>query len=263
MYFSSILSCFFYNIYRSEQFDGDYNLIDSIPYPKNEYVDISGKPSYYYKIEEIGGTGFTVSYATSQPISGDELLTKSSLRFELEHLLTIPIYDEEVIFNANRTSASLAFPHWNYAPRPQIRITGASNEGDSDSMKFLSENTSLYTTLSGSGAGTTSYPDGLKYKTDYLGNIYFIKDDGTPCSIQSYDTVMASYNIKIIKEIAVEEAEADLLQIHTNTIKRSHIIIIQKIMIIMNNKKIINIIKKHIMTIIDLIIDRRMSIQIV
>ena len=34
-----------YNIYRSEQFDGDYNLIDSIPFPKNEYVDRSGKPS--------------------------------------------------------------------------------------------------------------------------------------------------------------------------------------------------------------------------
>ena len=186
-----------YNIYRSDQFDGEYDLIDSVTYPKNEYVDRTGKPSSYYKIEEIGGTGFTVSYATSQPISGDELLTKSSLRFELEHLLNIPIYDEEVIFNANRTSASVAFPHWNYAPRPQIRITGASNEGDSDAMKFLSENTSLYTTLSGSGAGTTSYPDGLKYKTDYMGNIYFIKDDETPCSIQSYDTVMASYNIKM------------------------------------------------------------------
>ena len=43
-------------------------------------------------------------------------------------------------------------------------------------MKFLSENTPIYTTLSGSGAGTTSYPDGLKYKTDYMGNIYFIKE---------------------------------------------------------------------------------------
>ncbi len=25
---------------------------------------MTGKPSYYYKIEEIGGVGFTVSYAT-------------------------------------------------------------------------------------------------------------------------------------------------------------------------------------------------------
>jgi len=56
----------------------------------------------------------------------------------------------------------LLFPHWNYAPRPQVRITGASNEGDSDAMKFLSENTSLYTTLAGSGAGTTSYPEWFK-----------------------------------------------------------------------------------------------------
>ena len=27
-----------YNIYRSEQFDGEYDLLDSIPYPKNEYA---------------------------------------------------------------------------------------------------------------------------------------------------------------------------------------------------------------------------------
>ena len=95
-----------YNIYRSDQFDGEYDLIDSVTYPKNEYVDRTGKPSSYYKIEEIGGTGFTVSYATSQPISGDELLTKSSLRFELEHLLNIPIYDEEVDRKSTRLNSS-------------------------------------------------------------------------------------------------------------------------------------------------------------
>jgi hypothetical protein len=184
-----------YNIYRSEYFDGEYELIDAVIFPKNEYVDTTGKPSYFYKIEEIGGTGFTVSYSMSQPISGDELLTKSSLRFELEHLLNIPVYDEEVIFNANRTSASVAFPYWNYAPRPQVRITGASNEGDSEPMKFLSEYDSIYTTLSGTAA--SSYPDGLKYKTDYHGNIYFLKDDDTPQSVKSYDTVMVSYNIKL------------------------------------------------------------------
>jgi len=117
------------------------------------------------------------------------------LRFELEHLLNIPVYDEEVIFNANRTSASVAFPYWNYAPRPQVRITGASNEGDSEPMKFLSEYDSIYTTLSGTAA--SSYPDGLKYKTDYHGNIYFLKDNDTPQSIKSYDTVMVSYNIKL------------------------------------------------------------------
>ncbi len=184
-----------YNIYRSEYFDGNYELIDAVVFPKNEYVDKTGKPSYYYKIEEVGGTGYTVSYSTSAPISGDELLTKSSLRFELEHLLNIPIYDEEVLFNANRTSASVAFPHWNYSPRPQVRITGASNEGDSEPMKFLSEYDPIYTTLS--GTASSSYPQGLKYKTDYNGNIYFLKADGTPQSIQSYDTVMVSYNIKM------------------------------------------------------------------
>jgi hypothetical protein len=184
-----------YHIYRSGQFDGNYEFLDSVLYPVNEYVDRTGSPASYYKVREMGGTGFTVMYSESQPISGDELLTKSSLRFELMHLLNIPIYDEEVLFNGNRTKASVAFPYWNYAPRPEIRITGASNDGDTEPMKFLSEYEPIYTTLS--GTATSSYPDGLMYKTDYQGNVHFIKADGTPQSIKSYDTVFASYNIKM------------------------------------------------------------------
>ena len=38
----------YYKILRSEYFDGTYETIDTVIYPSNEYVDRTGKPSYYY-----------------------------------------------------------------------------------------------------------------------------------------------------------------------------------------------------------------------
>ena len=65
-----------------------------------------------------------------------------------------------------------------------------------------------------------------------------------------------------MKEAATEEAEADHLQIHTNIIKRPHIITInQGIMITMINIKIINIIRKYILK--GIIVDQIMRVQII
>jgi hypothetical protein len=198
-----------YKIFRSDYFDGTYTEIDEVLFPINEYVDGGGAPSSFYKIQEIGNDLTTV-LSTSAPINGDELLIKSSLRFELEHLLNIPIYDEEVLFRRGRTQATVAFPFWNFYPRPEVRITGSSNEGDQDAMFTLSEYDPIYKTINsdydpilysidGTITNYTSgnnYSDGLKYKCDYMGNIYFVKSDGTPQTIQSYDTVFVSYNVK-------------------------------------------------------------------
>ena len=65
----------YYNILRSDYFDGVYDILDTVDYPQNEYVDVSGKPSSYYKIEEYDA--YEVLLNTSQPMVGDELLTKS------------------------------------------------------------------------------------------------------------------------------------------------------------------------------------------
>ena len=198
-----------YKIFRSDYFDGTYTEIDEVLFPINEYVDGGGSPSSFYKIQEIGNDLTTV-LSTSAPINGDELLIKSSLRFELEHLLNIPIYDEEVLFRRGRSQATVAFPFWNFYPRPEVRITGSSNEGDQDAMFTLSEYDPIYKTINPdydpilySRDGTitnyasgNNYSDGLKYKCDYMGNIYFVKSDGTPQTIQSYDTVFVSYNVK-------------------------------------------------------------------
>ena len=201
-------STYLYRIYRSSVFDGTYEEIDTVLYPTNEYVDSSGTPSSYYKVAEEDEAGTVISL--SAPINGDELLLKSSLRYELMDLLNIPIYDEEVVFHKDRSQASVAFPYWNYMPRPEIRITSYSNEGDRDSLQPLSEITPIYKTINAtydpieySRDGNVvqytdgnNYPNGLKVKYDYLGNIYFIDANGNPVSIHSYDTVFVSYHVK-------------------------------------------------------------------
>ena len=209
----------YYKILRSDYFDGTYETIDTVIFPINEYVDLTGKPSSYYKIQEINTAGNGV-ISTSAPISGDELLTKSSIRYELEHLLNVPIYDEELIFHKNRTSASVAFPHWNYLPRPELRITGLSDEGDRDSMITLSEYDSVYKTINATYnpiiyekdgvkneyTDGNNYALGLKIKYDYLGNIYFVDDNDDPISIQSYDTIFASYSVRMFTSQHINSA---------------------------------------------------------
>ena len=81
---NNVTGVYSYKILRSDYFDGTYSLIDTVLWPINEYVDTGGTPSSYYKIQEISSTDNTTVLSTSQPIAGDELLVKSSLRFELE-----------------------------------------------------------------------------------------------------------------------------------------------------------------------------------
>ena len=197
-----------YNIYRSDYFDGNYELVANIEWPHNEVVDTGGGPTNYYKVEEIANDLSVMSI--SAPFNGEELLIKSSLRYELEHLLNIPIYDEEVLFTKNRTEASTAFPFWNYNPRPQIRITGKSNEGDNDPLIILSEYDAINKTINPSYdpiqytrdgeiveyTGGNNYSNGLKIKLDYNGKIFFVNNNGDPEPIKSYDTVFCTYYVK-------------------------------------------------------------------
>lgn len=197
-----------YSILRSDQFDGTYTEIDSVYFPINEYVDSSGKPTNYYKIAEYDSDANLLN--TSGPINGDELLIKSSLRFELEHLLNIPIYDEEVIFHKDRSRASVAFPFWNYYPRPEIRITGLSEDGDRESMIPLSDTSFVYKTINpdydpilyykdGTVApftGGNNYTNGIKVNCDYMGNLYFYDSNGNSVPVKPYDTVLVSYSVK-------------------------------------------------------------------
>jgi hypothetical protein len=200
----------FYKIQKSSNFEGTYTTIATVAYPTNEGVDTNGSPSDYYRIQEVDSNGNVLS--TSSPMLGDELLVKSSLRYELEHLLNIPIYDEEVIFRRSRSVGSVAFPFWNSVPKPEVRISGPSNQGDRDPMIQLSETVPIYSTINttfdpiiknrdgyeSQYTNGNNYPDGLRVKYDFMGNIYFIDANGDPVEIHSYDNVLVSYSIKMI-----------------------------------------------------------------
>lgn len=181
----------FYQVLRAEQFDGNYTTIASLMYPANEYVDTNGHPSFYYKIREIDAGNVVVS--TSQPMIGDELLILASLAFQIKDLLRVPVYDEEITFKANRTSAVLTFTNWAFWPRPEIRISGPSNQGDRDAWQILDENTPIFTTVNGSD----NYPNGLKFKLDYQGKIYFTDQNDQPQRVQNADSILASYNVRL------------------------------------------------------------------
>jgi hypothetical protein len=200
----------FYKIQKSSNFEGTYTTIATIPFPANEGVDTNGSPSDYYRIQEVDTNGNVLN--TSSPMLGDELLVKSSLRYELEHLLNIPIYDEEVIFRRNRSIGSVAFPFWNSVPKPEVRISGPSNQGDRDPLIQLSDTEPIYSTINttydpiiknrdgyeSQYTDGNNYPNGLMVKYDFMGNIYFIDENGSPVEIHSYDNVLISYSIKMI-----------------------------------------------------------------
>jgi len=199
----------YFNIMRSDYFDGTYTLVETVLFPQNEYVDAGGNPASYYMIEEYDV--FDNLLGKSGPFSGDELLVKSSLRYELQHLLNVPVYDEEVLFRGSRKVGTLSFPHWQSMPKPEIRITGKSDEGDKEPLIELSEFTPVYKTVnpaydpimySRDGIvenypNSNNYPTGLKYKLDYKGGIYFIDENNNPVAIHPYDTVYATYNVKL------------------------------------------------------------------
>jgi len=200
----------FYKIQKSSNFEGTYTTLATVPFPTNEGVDTNGSPSDYYRIQEVDTNGNVLN--TSSPMLGDELLVKSSLRYELEHLLNIPIYDEEVIFRRNRSVGSVAFPFWNSVPKAEVRISGPSNQGDRDPLIQLSETDPIYSTINttydpiiknrdgyeSQYTNGNNYPNGLLVKYDFMGNIYFIDVNGNPVEIHSYDNVLVSYSIKMI-----------------------------------------------------------------
>jgi len=197
-----------YNILASTHIDGNYSLIGTVDFPQDEFVHDSGTPSTYYKIQEIDGSNAVV--ATSQPFTGDEYLMIASILYEVRQFLRKMVYREMGVFEGtDRTWCRCAYHNWNYWPRPDIVISGLSNDGDKSPMIHLSENTPIYRTA----GNTDNYPDGLLYKLDYQGRIHFIRDtDGSPYPIQEYDTVYATYAVKMFTNYEINTALVYALQ---------------------------------------------------
>ena len=192
----------FYQILRGPTFDGPFSTVATIPFPAYEFVDPNGNPSHFYQVKEIGPDNSTL--VTGAPIMGSELLIKASLMFQIRELMNIHVESEEAIFeHNNRSSCRFVHKYWNSYPKPEIRISGYSEEGDSDPFVHLDDVTSIYQTINGA---VQNYSSGLKYQADYNGRLYFKDQSGSPVSIEPYDTVYASYWVRLFSGSQLNDA---------------------------------------------------------
>lgn len=198
-----------YNILSSTHLDGNYTLIGTVDFPQDEFIDDKGNPSTYYKVQEVDNNNTIVT--TTQPFSGDEYLLISSILYEVRQFTRKMVYQEMGIFEgSDRTWAKFAYNDWNYWPRPQIHISGSSNNGDKNSLIVLSENTPIYKTINGN---TDNYSDGLLYRLDYQGRVHFFRDsDGSPYPIHEYDNIYATYAVKMFTNYEINAATIYALQ---------------------------------------------------
>jgi len=188
------------------------DFVASVAAPLNEFIDNSGNPADTYYVKQ---TNFDFSSTLSiPPFTGDELLLKSSVLYELNALLRVPVYDEEPLYGYQRTSATLAYGDLVTDPAPQVRITCSTNGGQRSSMFVLSPYTGFYNSLDQSLSDpfdnpstlTNNYPNGLFYRFTNEGKFYFFDVNGSPVSIQEYDTLLVSYYVKMFTNAQINNA---------------------------------------------------------
>jgi len=188
------------------------NYLASVQAPLNEFIDGQGNPADVYYIVQTN-----LDYSSVIPIPptiGEELLLKSSVLYELNALLRVPVYDEEPLFGYNRVSAQLAYGDIVTDPAPQVRITCSTNNGQRSSMFILNPYTGFYNSLDQSlsdpfdipSSLQNNYPNGLFYRFTNQGVILFFDSNGNPVSIQEYDTILITYYVKMFTNSQINNA---------------------------------------------------------
>jgi len=188
------------------------NYLASVQAPLNEFIDTQGNPADVYYIVQTN-----LDYSSVIPIPptiGDELLLKSSVLYELNALLRVPVYDEEPLFGYNRVSAQLAYGDIVTDPAPQVRITCSTNNGQRSPMFILNPYTGFYNSLDQSLSDPfdipstlqNNYPNGLFYRFTNQGVILFFDSNGNPVSVQEYDTILVTYYVKMFTNTQINNA---------------------------------------------------------
>ena len=179
----------FYQILRGPTLDSSFITIATLPFPAFDFVDPQGNPSHFYRVREIAPDNTVLS--TSQPMMGSEMLVKASLIYQVRQLMEVHVESEEAIFeHFSRSSCRFVHKYWNCYPKPEIRISGASLDGNIDPFIHLDDVNPIYRTINGN---EDNYPQGLTYQADYNGRIHFKDASGNPINLEPYDTVYASY----------------------------------------------------------------------
>lgn len=217
-----------YSIRKAPQINGEYIEIARQVVPNNEFLDEFGKPEYYYKIYLLQvdlSTTSETEIAVSNPISGDEQLIKTSLLYEISRFLDIPVYDDQVSFNYDRTRATLSYGLICFNPRPEIRISAKSEDGYSEPNKIIDAVAGIpYTSLVKAGgseymvttlsAGTVAI-ENLYYNLSSNGTLYFegsYQGQRYPVAIPLYDSIYASYRVKMFSGREMNDALYQALQ---------------------------------------------------
>jgi hypothetical protein len=185
--------------------------VTNVQAPLTEFIDTSGNPADIYYIKQTNDD-YTTLFSLP-PITGDELLLKSSVLYELNALLRVPVYDEEPLYGYLRQSATLAYGDIVTDPAPQIRITSSTNNGQNSSMFVLSPYSAFNNSLDQAESDPFSaptynpnYPNGLFYRFTNEGKIYFFDVYGNPTRIQEYDTILVSYYVKLFTNRQINNA---------------------------------------------------------
>lgn len=191
----------YYRIQRTQYPDSNvWETIASIQWPQNEYIDMYGNPNYFYRVEEIDKDFNSLGFTQSFPAS--EVLIKQSLMWEVEHLLYLPVYQEDATFNRDRTSAKFAYGGWAYNPSPTITISGYNIDGDRDATFILDGTKSIYQTI----PDDTNYNQGLKIRLDYNGGVQFVNDNNEVISLDSTDIIKADYYVQVFSNAQMNNA---------------------------------------------------------
>jgi hypothetical protein len=196
---------------RLTYFPTQLDFVGLVSAPLSEYIDSAGNPSSIYYVKQ-SNIDFTSCFSIP-PLYGDELLIKSSVLYELNALLRIPVYDEEPLFGYLRQSATLAYGDIVTDPAPQVRITCSTNNGQRSSMFVLSPYSGFTNSLDQSESDVFSaptislnYPNGLFYRFTNEGKLYFFDTYGNPVSIQEYDTILVTYYVKLFTNKQINNA---------------------------------------------------------
>ena len=187
------------------------NYISNVQAPLNEFIDSTGNPSETYFIKQA-----TCDYSNIMslpPVTADELLIKSSVLYELNSLLRVAVYDEELIWDYNRQSGTLAYGDIVTDPAPQLRITVSSNQGQRSPMYVLNPYTGITNTLDQSLSDsfdapevTSNYANGLYYRFNNEGKVFFFDVNGVAVSVQEYDNILVTYYVKLFTNTQINNA---------------------------------------------------------
>jgi hypothetical protein len=196
---------------RITYFNTELDFVATVNAPLNELIDSSGNPAETYYIKQTNDDYSQIF--SIPPVIGEELLLKSSVLYELNALLRVPVYDEEPLFGYARKSATLAYGDIVTDPAPQVRVTCATNNGQNSSMFVVSPFVAFKNSLDQSDSDPFSaptnndnYPNGLYYRFTNEGKLYFYDSNGDPASVKEYDTILVSYYVKMFTNRQINNA---------------------------------------------------------